>query len=127
MDFVPLTLIRYILSKRKTAEWPKLGKNALKLKSPLIGLEESDFEVLESVYIELGITLDEYLMQDAAATHMQQLFEHMTGKNIDQWQLVAAMTTKRKRGEWVKLKDITPPTAKPFSDFNEVIPKEANG
>lgn len=120
-------LMACMLGLRKVGDLAKLGRNAKRLRSALSGLEPSDFEALQSIYLEMRVALDQYLIDEKLAKKLQASFFAATGKNIDCWQLVAAMTTKRKRGEWVRLTRTPPPTAKPFADIKEVVRKVANG
>lgn len=116
-DFGPSTILRYILNRRKKADWPRLGPQARKFKSVKELLTDSDLAALGQIYVEMDETSDELLLRPKAQRELARRFTALTGKQVPADLLIAAIFAKRKRGEWVKLREPAPAA---FADIDEV-------
>lgn len=116
-------ILRYMINRRKKADWPCLGKSAKRLPVPSSLLEEGDIELLASAYETIGVPLDEYLVDGGLTRRLADRFAHLTGRTSTRASvLVAALLAHRKRGLLVCLKEEKKPKVdEPFADIAEVV------
>lgn len=117
-------VIHYIISKRKQKKWVTFGDNYLQLAEPNWQvLNEQEWTALEQAYCEVLLAKDlasDNLVYDLnLATAVADRFAVLSGRAMDRMDLAALVMSKRKRGEWVRLK----PNAESslgFSDIDEI-------
>lgn len=116
-------LLRYMINRRKNdgGDWPKLGAKAEKF--PPVGslLTDADIEALRQIYQTMDLTSDELLFRPRMASELADKFEAATGKRIAGSLLVAVIVAKRKRGEWLKIRETAPAA---FSDIPAVVQQQ---
>lgn len=105
-DFSPGLLLRYMLNRRKAKDWAKLGSKAKKFESVKDLLSDYQLETLRSIYLEMDIPSDEFLINTDLKQAITQRFERLTRTKADGAILIAAIMAKRKRGEWVKIREV---------------------
>lgn len=99
------TLLRYMINRRKNKDWPCLGERARRFEPAVHLLTASQLKTLEAIYVELDITSDEYLFGQAFAKDLVKEFGKRTGSIMPAATLVAVIFGKRKRGEWVCIRE----------------------
>jgi len=104
-DIDPGLLLRYMINRRKQADWPTLGSKAQKFDSVLNELTPAQLEVLRQIYLELDIPSDEFLFDVELARGIEQRFTGLSGIRIPGYTLVAVIVAKRKRRLWVKIRE----------------------
>ena len=116
-------LLRYMINRRKKADWPCLGNKAKQLPVPSSLLEEGDVEVLAEAYESIGVPLDEYLVTRNLPRRLADRFAHLTGRTSARApDLVAALVAYRKRGLLVCLEEEKKSKSdEAFSDIAEVV------
>lgn len=108
------TLLRYICNRRKKADWPKLRARAKRFK-PGGCLVPPEYEpVLRRIYEEISETSDDMLFDKRLTRELARRFHAESGEYIPGPSLVAFIFAKRKRGEWVKIREAA------FGDMDEV-------
>lgn len=104
-DFSTNLLLRYMMNRRKQADWPKLGKKAEKFE-PLTNLLTSfQLAVLKQIYFDLDTPSDELLFKPTIRQEISKRFEGLTGIRYSSDKLMAVIIAKRKRGLWIKLRE----------------------
>ena len=98
-------LLRYMVNRRKVTDWPKLGTKAKKFQSVLNLLTSPQLSILKQIYIELDNTSDELLFEPQLVQEIETRFMGLAGVHIPGSILVAAIVAKRKRGEWVCIRE----------------------
>jgi hypothetical protein len=120
------TLLRYILNRRKDADWPKLGAKAQRFSTSLLDLLAPKLvDVLKGIYVAIDIPLDEYLFRRKLVVEIEKRFAAESGSSESGDVLVAVMMTYRKRGFWPTIREATPEKLRPFGDIDEVAVKYA--
>ncbi|MFC1605171.1 hypothetical protein ACFL5F_09120 [Planctomycetota bacterium] len=104
-DFDPGLILRYMINRRKQADWPTLGSKARKFDSVLNELTPAQLEFLRQIYLELDIPSDEFLFKIELVRGIEQRFTEFFGIRIPGYTLVAVIVAKRKRGLWVKIRE----------------------
>ena len=104
-DIEPGLLLRYMINRRKQADWPTLGPKARKFDSVLNELKPKQLEFLRQVYLELDIPSDEFLFKADLTRTIEQRFKGLSGTRIPGYKLVAVIVAKRKRGLWLKIRE----------------------
>ena len=104
-DIDPGLLLRYVINRRKQADWPKLGAKARKFDSVLNELTSAQLEILRQIYLDLDVPSDQFLFKVKYARDIEQRFHGLSGIKIPGYKLVAVIVAKRKRGLWVKIRD----------------------
>lgn len=117
-------LHRYMVNRRKNRDWPRLGKRARRFKSAYKLLTDHQLKVLQDIYEQLDITSDEYLFSSEFGRMLVREFGKRTGAIIPTSTLVAVVFAKRKRGEWVCIREEIAnenrSAAHAFNDLDEV-------
>jgi len=113
------TLLRYIFNRRKNdgGDWPNLGSRAKKFQPVGELLTPAQIEVLRQIYEKLDIPSDEFLFQPKLTNEIAQQFMAATGEAVSPSLLVALIVSKRKRGEWCRIREQVDAA---FSDIDEV-------
>lgn len=116
------TLHRYMMNRRKNADWPKLGAKARKFPGAAEEFAEDELTLLESLYIEVDETSDELLLSPKIAKEVSLRFAKETGRIVPGPTLVAAIFQRRKRRAWARIRAGQPRAAQPapFSDISIV-------
>ena len=112
-------LLRYMFNRRKLKDWPTLKKRAQKFEPVESKLTTSELAALQEVYESLGETSDNLLFSTGMIRRVAQQFRELTGKTIAGSVLLAVIVSKRKRGEWLCLRN----GEKAFRDIGEVAKK----
>jgi hypothetical protein len=122
------TLLRYMLNRRKDADWPKLGEKAKRFSTSLLDLLSSRLvDTLKHIYVAIDIPLDEYLFRRKLAAEIAKRYAAESGSAESGDVLVAVMMAYRKRGSWPTIREATPEKLRPFSDIDEVVKRHATG
>ena len=119
-------LLRYMINRRKSKEWPTLGDRAKRFPPALAEIREiCGTDVVVKVYKRRGIALDEYLCTASLAREFSHEVSVAAGRAIAPATLVAGAMALRKRGllprvasEQAQTKSRKP--AGRFSDIGEV-------
>jgi hypothetical protein len=119
-DIDPGLLLRYMINRRKQADWPKLGPQARKFDSVLNELTSTQIEHLRNIYLQLDIPSDEFLFKPKLVRVIEQRFEGLSGIRIPGYTLVAVIVAKRKRGLWVKIRE------EQFGDVEQLVQKRTS-
>lgn len=98
-------LLRYMINRRKNADWPKLGSAARKFDSVLNELTAPQLGILRNIYLDLDIPSDKFFFRPELAREIEQRFTGLSGARVPGYILVAAIVAKRKRGLWVKIRE----------------------
>lgn len=116
-------LLRYMINRRKNdgGDWPNLGAKAEKFLPAGRLLTDADIEALRDIYLAMDLTSDELLFRPRMASELAEKFEAATGKRIAGSLLVAVIVSKRKRGEWPKIRETAPAA---FSDIPKVVQQQ---
>jgi hypothetical protein len=68
-------------------------------------LSAEEISILKSIYLKLDITSDKFLFASDLMSRISQQFKNETGKWIPGPTLVGVIVAKRKRGEWLKIRE----------------------
>jgi len=98
-------LVRYMLNRRKNSDWPKLGARAKKFESVLRLFSPYQLTALESIYLDLDIPSDDFLFRPGMMQEIAIRFERLTKTKVSASDLVAVIVAKRKRGDWVRIRE----------------------
>jgi hypothetical protein len=122
------TLLRYMLNRRKEADWPTLGAKAKRFSTSLLDLLPAALvEGLKRAYVAIDIPLDEYLFRRKLVAEIERRYATETGSSESGDVLVGVMIAFRKRGLWPTIREATPEKLRPFADIEEVARKHATG
>ena len=122
------TLLRYMLNRRKDADWPKLGAKAERFSTSLVDLlPAACVDVLRRIYVAMDIPLDEYLFRRKLVAALEQRYAAEARSSESGDVLVAVMMAYRKRGLWPTIREATPEKLRPFADIDEVAKRYAAG
>ena len=117
------TLLRYMINRRKNRDWPKLGPRARTFEPAYLLLTDHQIKVLEDIYVNLDIPSDEYLFSPDFARSLVKEFGERTGTIVPAATLIAVIFAKRKRGEWICIREAVAKENKSaagaFSDVEE--------
>lgn len=105
-DLESALLLRYMMNRRKQKDWPTLGATARRFDSVLDELTSAQMETLRQIYLELDIPSDEFLFRVDLTRKIESRFRGLTGVGIPGYTLVAVIVAKRKRGLWVRIRDV---------------------
>lgn len=103
--YEPDLLLRYMINRRKNSDWPRLAERARRFESPVSLLTDHQLTVLEDIYVRLDITSDEYLYGAEFSRMLVAEFGKRTAVIMPGPTLVAVIVAKRKRGEWVTIRE----------------------
>jgi hypothetical protein len=103
--YEPEVLHRYMMNRRKNADWPKLGTRARKFEPAYTLLTSHQLAVLENIYVNLDVPSDEYLFSPDFARSLVNDFAKKSGTILPAATLIAVIFAKRKRGEWVCIRE----------------------
>jgi hypothetical protein len=95
-----------MISRRKAKDWPRLGSKAKKFESVKDLLSDYQVETLRGIYLEMDIPSDEFLIKPDLMRKITHRFEGLTGTRAEGATLIAVIMAKRKRGEWVKIREV---------------------
>jgi hypothetical protein len=124
----PGTLLRYMLNRRKEADWPKLGEKAKRFSTTMLDLLPADLvEMLKRIYVAIDIPLDEYLFRRKLVAELERRYSAEARSSEAGDVLVAVMMAYRKRGPWPTIREATPEKLRPFADIDEVVRRHATG
>jgi hypothetical protein len=104
-DFSTNLLLRYMMNRRKQADWPTLGKKAKKFESVINILSSSQLAALKQIYFDLDTPSDELLFRTDIRKKISDRFEGLTGAKYSSSTLVAVIMAKRKRGLWIRIRE----------------------
>lgn len=104
-DFSTNRILRYMMNRRKQADWPTLGKKAKKFESLTNLLTSSQLAVLKQIYFDLDTPSDELLFKPTMRQEISKRFEGLTGIRYSGDKLVAVIMAKRKRGLWIRIRE----------------------
>lgn len=122
------TLLRYMLNRRKEADWPRLGAKAKRFSTSMLDLLPGALvEVLKQIYVAIDIPLDEYLFRRKLVAEIERQYAARTRLSESGDVLVAVMIAYRKRGLLPTIREATPEKLRPFADIEEVARKHAAG
>ena len=113
----PGELYHYMVSQRKQAKWPRLGKNHKKIDSlpdELLTVDEWGF--LRAIYRDMNTGSDNFAFYADLRSELESRFALKAGRLIPGQALCAVIEAKRKRGLW---ETITTEEER-FSDIDEV-------
>lgn len=120
-------VLRYMINRRKSKDWPTLGTKAKRFSAALKQLLDGEIGILSNIYVSINVPLDEYLLRNHLPRELASTFTSTAGRIIPSQTLVAAMMAHRKRGllpcleeEKVKSADL------PFSDIGDVHRQHRN-
>jgi len=117
----PPEILRYMINRRKNADWPRLEDRAKRFSSAMAELLEGEIDVLVGAYVAINVPLDEYLLRDGLGARLAQGFAMATKRTLPIPTLVAALMAYRKRGLLPCLVEVkTVGTAEPFADIDVV-------
>jgi hypothetical protein len=112
----PGELLHYMVTRRKKAEWPRLGNNHKKIETvPQDLLTVEELEALRTVYLALGKGSDNYAFNAGLRNEMENRFAAAAGRRVSSVLLMGTIEARRKRGLWVKIGG-----EEPFSDIDAV-------
>lgn len=118
------TLLRYMVNRRKNQDWPRLGDRAVRFPPAYQLLTDHQLKVLEDIYVNLDIPSDEYLFSPDFAKSLAKEFAKKSGTILPSPTLIAVIFAKRKRREWVCIREEVAnenkAAAKAFGDIEEV-------
>jgi hypothetical protein len=122
------TLLRYMLNRRKAADWVRLGHKAKRFSTSLLDLLTAEaVDVLRSIYVAIDIPLDEYLFRRKLVMELERRYAAKSSSSESGDVLVAVMMSYRKRGNWPTIREATPEKLRPFGDIDEVARKFGTG
>lgn len=113
-DFSAGELLRYMINRRKNKDWPRLGSGATRLEGAANVLSNTEIEHLRTVYLSMDLPSDEFLYRPAKTAEIEARFARASGIRIPGGVLVAVIIAKRKRGEWVRIRD-------EFGDIGDIV------
>lgn len=105
-DFSSSLLLRYMVNRRKAKDWPRLGSKAKKFEPVKDLLSDYQAGILRGIYLEMDIPSDEFLIKPDLMREITHRFEGVTGTKVEGATLIAVIMAKRKRGEWVKIREV---------------------
>lgn len=124
----PGTLLRYMVNRRKAADWPTLGSAAKRFGVSLLDLLPSHLvDALKKIYVAIDIPLDEYLFRRKLVRELEARYASAAGASESGDVLVAVMMSYRKRGSWPTIREATPEKLRPFGDIDEVARRYGTG
>lgn len=98
-------LLRYIFNRRKQKDWPRLGARAKQFEPVEKLLTSPELAALETVYQQMDETSDNLLFSTAMMRRVAERFREATGQSRPGSVLVAVIVAKRKRRQWVRLRE----------------------
>jgi hypothetical protein len=110
----PETILHYMVTKRKagkklTPRWPVFGGKHRTAPSTAELLNEKEWVILRQVYsdeiLSLGLGTDNLAFRPDLCDLLEQEFARRAGRIVPGLLLAAAIEAKRKRGEWLTLRD----------------------
>lgn len=104
-DYSESLLLRYMVNRRKQTDWPNLGTTAIKLANAAELLSSTELLVLQQIYLEIDRPSDELLFESSCARLVSKRFREETGRAVAGSILVAVIIAKRKRREWLCIRD----------------------
>jgi hypothetical protein len=114
-------LLRYMINRRKNADWPRLENRAKRFSSAMKELLDGEVHVLVGAYVGIDVPLDEYLLRDDLGARLAEGFTRATKRTLPTSILVAALMAYRKRGFLPCLVEVkTAGASKPFADIKVV-------
>lgn len=121
----PGEVLHYIVTKRKNGDWVTLDGDYERLQSmPDDFLSEPEWailgEVYESVVMTRDVGSDTLAFDDVLAREVGRSFAIRAGRVVHAGLLFAAIMTKRKRGEWLKLGRSAGKQDIGFNDIDEI-------
>jgi len=122
------TLLRYMLNRRKEADWPRLGAKAKRFSTSMLDLLPIELvDILKRIYVSIDIPLDEYLFRRKLVAEIERRYAAEAHSAESGDVLVAVMIAYRKRGLWPTIREATPEKLRPFADIDEVAKRDAAG
>jgi hypothetical protein len=112
-------LLKYIFNRRKGKDWPRLGVRAKRFEPVEKLLSSSELSALEEVYQGLDETSDNLMFSTAMMRRVAQLFREATGQSRPGSVLVAVIVAKRKRRQWIRIRE----GDRAFADIADVARK----
>lgn len=95
----PEEILHYIMTKRKKGLWFRFDGDHSRLKSPEPDvLSKEQWEVVDELYVEIGISADALLVDASARTAFLKRLAAKTGEHISDLLFVAALVARRKGG-----------------------------
>jgi hypothetical protein len=120
-------VIHYIITRRKNKQWVTFGTDADydKLAEPNWNLfSESDWTALEQAYREVLMPIDlgsdNLTYSRCLAAALARRFAAFAGRSVQSCVLMSLVMSKRKRGEWVRLRPPAENDDLGFSDIDQV-------
>ena len=115
-------VMHYIITRRKRSKWVRFEGAHKRLDSmPKDFLSDAHWLALREAYttvlVSRGLGSDNIRFDAVLATELANEFKKLSGRTLPSSLLLAAIEAKRKRGEWLKLKDSK---GIGFSDIDEV-------
>ena len=124
----PGTLLRYMVNRRKEADWPTLGAQAKRISTSLLDLlPANSVDELKRIYESIDIPLDEYLFRRKLVLEIERRYSLATRSDESGDVLVAVMMAYRKRGMWPTIREATTEKLRAFADIDEVEGRRAIG
>ncbi len=99
------TILRYIFNRRKDQDWPTLGKRAKVFRPAATLVPPEHVPVLKKIYEALDETSDEILFDGSVSREIARRFREETGIYVAGSKLVAFVFAKRKRGDWLTIRE----------------------
>lgn len=128
-DDAPEDVLHYMVTKRKAGErlvprWPVFNGKHRTAPSTSFVLSEKEWKILEHVYrdeiLVLGIGSDNLAFRPDLCDLLEEEFARRAGRIVPGLLLAASIEAKRKRGEWLTLRDDWTDPDIGFSEIDEI-------